>query len=243
MNLNFETPETLWPHFSKHFPSVSEIIGGHEDPTHIPIKIEFSEFISNDFEDNFSALLDELEEEIETISTYHACKIIDESSYRQGGIRRLNKEAMIKWMKDFFGLDSEVEEAVDALERKMSCSYSERSERSVFTMCSMTHSNQSLSYRDGCEFIRYASDILGKEYHQKYVTYGQPCHIEIRTPLEWFEKNTDDGDLSKLIRALLAHWLLLESDLEHYAEDRMNSSVIFQSDIPSEMIHHFHYKN
>ena len=144
-------------------------------------------------------------------------------------------------MKQFFHLDKEVDEAVHALEQKMGNDYSDRSERSVFTMCSMTYSNKNVSYRNGCEFIRYTAQILGEEYDQKYLGYGRPCQIEIRTPLGWLKENTDERTFPNLIRSLFAHWLLNSAGELDHLDKGMDSAVIFRSEIPSEMIYHFHY--
>ena len=148
MNLNFETPEGLWPYFSKHLPKPSSLIEGHEDPTRIPQRIEDLEHVSDAFEENYRELLVELRQTITTISTYHACRVISEPSYKDNGIRKLRKEEVIKWMKDFFGLQDGIDSSVASLEKKLSV-YGAWNGSGVFTMCSISDSEKKKSRLQG----------------------------------------------------------------------------------------------
>tara|TARA_B110000037_G_scaffold110737_1_gene127951 strand:- start:271 stop:1020 length:750 start_codon:yes stop_codon:yes gene_type:complete len=241
MNLNFETPKSLWSYFLKYFPDPSALIGQHEDPTHIPRKIEDHELVSEAFETTYKKLESELRQTISSISTYHACRVIDESSYRTEGIKKLRVSEATEWMKDFFQLKDKVDEAVEALGQKLS-GYGDWNGSGVFTMCSKSDSEKrKLAYKEGSEFIRRTAEILGPKHLEKYKSTGRPCYIETRVPLSWFEENTDRNDLSGMIRYLLSHWILTETNNHYYAKDRMNFAVIYSADIPVDMIHHFHY--
>lgn len=241
MVLNFESPEGLWSYFLKFFPHPGEFIGEHEDPTHVPRKIEDREYVSEAFQKTYIQLESEIRKNISSVSTYHACRVIDESSYRADGIKKLRKEEVTIWMKDFFELQGEVDEAVKALEQKLR-GYGRWNGGGVFTMCSITDSeNRNLGYKEGSEFIRRTAEILGSEYLKKYKNTGRPCYIETRVPLDWFEDNTDRNDLSSMIRNRLSHWILTATGNHYYAEDRMNFAIVYNSDIPADMIHHFHY--
>ena len=137
MNLNFEQPQNFWSFFSKYIPRPSDITGGHEDPTHFTKKIEYMESVSDEFDEVYPKLEAEVIDSITSISTYHACKVIDEASYRQKGIRRLRKGEAVTWMKDFFQLSEEVDSAVSQLEASLP-HYCECNASGVYTTCSMS---------------------------------------------------------------------------------------------------------
>jgi hypothetical protein len=241
MNLNFETTESLWSYFSKHLPPPAEIITGHEDPTHFPRKIEDREFISDAFEAAYSELESDLRQALSSVSTYHACRVIDESSYKKDGIRKLRINEITEWMKTFFGLQGEIDEAVIELEKKEP-SYRNWNGSGVFTMCSISDSeNRNLGYKAGSEFIRRIAKILGSDHLEKYKSAGRSCYIETKVPLDWFEENTDRNDLSNIVRNRISHWILTTTNNHDYAKERMNFAVIYNSDIPANMIHSFHY--
>lgn len=242
MNLNFENPQNLWSYFCKHFPRAIELIGDCEDPTQIPRKIENREFVSDAFEETYLSLEKDLRDRITSVSTYHACKVIDESSYRERGLRKLRKVEAINWMKAFFDLADEVDAAAEQLEKELS-GYGKWNEGGVFTTCSMTDTeNRNVGYKEGSEFIRRTAKILGDQQLRQYEDLGSSCYIESRTPLDWFDGHTDNGDFSILTRHLLSHWLLTITNNHFHASDRMNCPVVFKSDIPASMIHHFHYQ-
>lgn len=173
---------------------------------------------------------------IQSVAAYHGCRVIDESSYRFGGIHRLRAAELIDWCKTFFGHEAKVEKICADLGTQ----YIEHGESAVFCMRGIEPARRnSCVHHEGSEFVRNIAARLGPTSEQKYYAVGKPCFVEVCIPIKWFDCHSR-GSVDCLLRNVFVHWLWIELSLERPGDPR-DGAIIFGADIPAEYVKTFHY--
>lgn len=175
-------------------------------------------------------------ERVQSVAAYHGCRVFDESSYRRHGIRRPKAEELINWCKEFFGHEAQIDKIVGELGR----AYINHGESAVFCMRGIEAARKNnCCHQDGSEFVRNIARRLGPTSEEKYYAAGRSCFIEVRTPIEWFERHSQ-GSVDSLLRDVFVHWLWVELSLDWPGDPRVGG-IEFGTDIPAEYVKAFHY--
>lgn len=173
---------------------------------------------------------------IESVAAYHGCRVLDERSYREDGIRRLEAARLISWCKTFF----EFNERIDEIVLDLQIGYLSHGESAVFCMRSMEAERKNgCCHHEGSELVRHIARQLGPIAEDKYYSAGRSCFLEVCTPMDWFERNSQ-GTIDNLLRDLFVHWLWIELSLEWRGDPR-RGGIVFSADIPAEYLKTFHY--
>ena len=236
MNLDLENPQPFWELISENEKGQNQVLKLCRDNEHLVSSISSCSELPEVVNDTLTAFILSAENRIEYVSAYHGCRVFKESDYKERGIKKLETDRIVKWCKDFFGHHERIDEILSELGED----YIRHGESGVFCMCGIEAAKKNrCCHPDGSELVRCIASRLGPNEKEKYFAEGTPCFIEVRTPIEWFRKFSDNS-LEPLFRNVFTHWLWLELELD-WPGDPREGGIVFQNDIPSEFIKAFHY--
>ena len=236
MKLDLDYPEPLWGIIledEKGHTGVLELCRANE---HLVSSISAYSELPVVLDSTLNAFISSAKERIESVSAYHGCRVFSESDYQERGIKKLEPARVISWCKEFFGHEVRIDEIVSEL----GSDYISHGESGVFCMRGREAAKKNRSYHsDGSELVRRITNRLGQIEEEKYFSAGKPCHIEVCTPIKWFNENSKTK-IECLLRNVFVHWLWVQLELD-WPGDPREGGIVFKADIPPELIKAFHY--
>lgn len=235
MNLDLENPQPFWELISKNEKGQNQVLKLCKNNEHLVSSISAYSELPEVLNDTLTTFVSSAEKRIEYVSAYHGCRVFKESDYTERGIKKLERDRIVRWCKDFFGRHERIDEILSELGED----YIQHGESAVFCMRGIEAAKKNrCPYPDGSELARCIASRLGPNEEERYFAEGTPCFIEVRTPIEWF-REFSDSSLEPSLRDVFTHWLWVELELE--GDPRNGGKIEFQNDIPPEFIKAFHY--
>jgi|GEM_PF-3698251 len=236
MNLDLENPTPFWKVISENPQGRQQVLDLCKENEPLVSSISAYSELPKVLNDALTTFVSSAVERIKYVTAYHGCRVFNESDYTERGIRKLETDRIVKWCKEFFGLDDRIEGILSELGE----GYIRHGESGVFCMRGIEAAKKNeCSHCDGSELVRCITNRLGKNVEERYFAAGTPCFIEVCTPIEWFKKFSNTS-LESLLRDIFTHWLWVELELD-WPGDPREGGIVFQNDIPPEFIMAFHY--
>jgi hypothetical protein len=164
---------------------------------------------------------------------YHGCRVTDKESYLKNGIMTSNPRKLIKFTKELFGLDKEIDEIVDEFNKDDYLSHN--ANKIGFLLSAEWAKYERNQHSLGSELIRAIAGRLGKKYLEKYFKIGTSTLIKCKIPIDWLDTYSTYPIIKSYSSSVL-YQIIYKKFWPADKNQQVNGGFMFRHNIPPEYI-------